>query len=77
MVPPARLLQEKEHPLAPISISVRSLLVESEYGDIVRGITGTATRERASLIVTGARCDFAAGNLKGANALPMRRQPTA
>ncbi len=46
--------EEKEQILAPLGIPVRSLLVESEYGDIVRGITGTATRERASLIVMGA-----------------------
>jgi nucleotide-binding universal stress UspA family protein/predicted GNAT family acetyltransferase len=54
-VPPARRLREKEQILAPLGIPVRSLLVESEYGDIVRGITGTATRERATLIVMGAR----------------------
>ena len=33
----------------------RTLVVQSEYGDIVRSITVTATRERASLIVMGAR----------------------
>ena len=54
-VPPARLLQEKERILAPLGIPVRSLVVQNEYGDIVRGITGTATRERASLIVMAAR----------------------
>jgi nucleotide-binding universal stress UspA family protein/GNAT superfamily N-acetyltransferase len=54
-VPPARLLEEKEHHLAPLRIPVRSLLVQNEYGDVVRGITGTAMRERTSLIVMGAR----------------------
>ena len=54
-VPPARRLREKEQILAPLGIPVRSLLVENEYGDIVRGITGTATRERATLVVMGAR----------------------
>jgi nucleotide-binding universal stress UspA family protein/predicted GNAT family acetyltransferase len=54
-VPPAQLLENKEHLFTPLGVPVRSLVVQSEYGDIVRGITGTATRERASLIVMGAR----------------------
>ncbi|MFA5237433.1 MAG: GNAT family N-acetyltransferase [Methanoregula sp.] len=54
-VPPARLLEKKEQILAPLGIPVRSLVVQGEYGDIVHSITGTADRERASLIVMGAR----------------------
>jgi len=54
-VPAARLLETKERILAPLGVPLRSLVVKSEYGDIVRGITGTAARERASLIVMGAR----------------------
>jgi len=55
VVPPAQQLEKKEHILAPLGVPVRSLVVQSEYGNIVRAITGTAARERASLIVMGAR----------------------
>ncbi|MGA7798684.1 MAG: GNAT family N-acetyltransferase [Methanoregula sp.] len=51
----ARLLETKKRILAPPGIPLRTLVVQSEYGDIVRSITVTATRERASLIVMGAR----------------------
>jgi len=54
-VPQAQMLEKKERFLAPLGVPVRSLVVQSEYGDIVRGITGTAARERASLIVMAAR----------------------
>ena len=50
-----RLLETKKRILAPPGIPLRTLVVQSEYGDIVRSITVTATRERASLIVMGAR----------------------
>lgn len=52
---PEKLLEKKEHLLAPLGIPVRSLVVESEYGNIARGITSTANHERASLIVMAAR----------------------
>ena len=51
----ARLLETKKRILAPPGTPLRTLVVQSEYGDIVRSITVTATRERASLIVMGAR----------------------
>jgi nucleotide-binding universal stress UspA family protein/GNAT superfamily N-acetyltransferase len=51
----ARLLETKKRILAPFDIPLRTLVVQSEYGDIVRSITLTATHERASLIVMGAR----------------------
>jgi len=54
-ISPALLLEQKEHLLSPLGIPVRSLIVRSEHGDIVRGITGAAVRERASLIVMAAR----------------------